>query len=151
MNGIDVLIDGFGRVQEAVADAADGLDASALTHRVGHDANTIAWLLWHLTRVQDDHVADVAGTEQVWTAQGWSDRFRLPLPVDDTGFGHTRDEVASVRVDSAELLTGYHDAVYTQTVSYLERLTEEALDEVIDETWDLHGLGGALPGLGGLG
>ena len=45
-----------------------------LAFRVDSAANSIAWLVWHLTRIQDDHVADVAQTEQVWTAGGWSDR-----------------------------------------------------------------------------
>ncbi len=136
MNAIDILLDGYGRVQEAVAQAADGLDADTLNHRLDRDANTIAWLLWHLTRVQDDHVADVAGAEQVWTAQGFADRFALSLPTDDTGFGHSSEQVAAVRVDSPTLLTEYHDAVYEQTVAYLERLDDDDLDVVIDAMWD---------------
>src|SRR6186713_1448512 len=74
-----VLTDGFGRIRDSVHGVLDDLPADALTYRVGEGANTIAWLIWHLTRVQDDHVADVAGAEQVWTAQGWYERFALPF------------------------------------------------------------------------
>ncbi len=134
MNGVDVLTDGFARVAEAVHEAARGLDLAALHHRPDEQANSIAWLLWHLTRVQDDHVSDVAGVEQAWE-QGWADRFALPLPPGDTGFGHTTEDVDAVRVDSAELLTGYHDAVYENTLSYLGGLDDDDLDVVIDESW----------------
>ena len=103
MNAIDVLRDLFGRVETNVHGAVEGLDEAALTHRVGGDANSIAWLVWHLTRVQDDHVADVAGTEQVWTAQGWVTRFGLPFAPEATGYGQGGDEVAAVRA-GADLL-----------------------------------------------
>lgn len=56
--------------------------------------------MWHLTRVQDDHIADAFGLEQVWLADGWEKRFGLGLPRDATGFGHTPAQVAKVRVDS---------------------------------------------------
>ncbi|EHR63398.1 mycothiol transferase [Saccharomonospora cyanea] len=135
MDSVDVLIDGFGRVREVVHDAVRGLGAAELNHRVDSQANSIAWLLWHLTRVQDDHVSEVAEREQTWTAEGWHDRFGLSLAQDDTGFGHTSEDVAEVRVHSAKLLTGYYDAVHAHTVAYLDGITAEDLDTVVDETW----------------
>jgi len=80
MNVADRLVDGFGRVRENVHAAVEGLTAEQLRTRLDDEANSIAWLVWHLTRVQDDHVADVAGTEQVWTGQDWLSRFGLPFP-----------------------------------------------------------------------
>ena len=63
----------------------------------------------------DDHLADAAGTEQVWTSRGWVERFGLPFDPRDTGYGHRSQEVADVQVGSGELLAGYHDAVHQQT------------------------------------
>ena len=57
--------------------------------RPAPDANSVAWLVWHLTRVQDDHVADASGLDQVWLSQGWEKRFGLDLPASDTGYGHS--------------------------------------------------------------
>ena len=99
-----LLVDGFDRVRDIVQQAVDGLDEDQLSYRPDRDANSIAWLTWHLSRVQDDHIADVAGGEQIWTAGGWVERFRLPFDVDSIGFGHTSDDVASVRA-SAEMLS----------------------------------------------
>jgi uncharacterized damage-inducible protein DinB len=130
----DLLTDTFGRIRGVVHDVTGGLTEDQLAFRPGGRANSIAWLVWHLTRIQDDHVAAVAGTEQAWTAQGWVDRFALPYPPGDTGYGHSSEQVAACRV-SARLLTGYHDAVYRNTVSYVEGLTEPELDRVVDRAW----------------
>jgi uncharacterized damage-inducible protein DinB len=131
----EVLIDGFGRVRDLVRSTASGLDEDQLSHRVGDEANSIGWLLWHLTRVQDDHVAELADAEQMWTADGWADRFALPFDDAATGYGHSTEEVAQVRA-SAEHLVGYHDAVHEQTVRYVRTLRAADLDEVVDDNWD---------------
>ncbi len=135
MNSADLLVDAFGRIQEAVHEAVDGLGPDELAARLDDEANSIAWLVWHLTRIQDDHIADVAGTEQIWTAQGWSERFGLPFPARATGYGHSPADVAAVRVDSADLLTGYYDAVHENTVAYVKGLRNADLGRVVDESW----------------
>lgn len=136
MRTSEVLVDGYDRIRGVVHRVVGGLDADRLTTRLDGRANSIGWLVWHLTRVQDDHLAGVAGTEQVWTAQGWAGRFGLPYPAGATGYGHSAEEVAAFSAGSAELLTGYHDAVHAQTVDYLGGLTDADLDRVVDEAWD---------------
>lgn len=131
----DLLTDAFQRVEGVVRRAVDGLDEAALTYRADPDANTIVWLVWHLTRVQDDHLADVAGTEQVWTKDGWAERFALPLDTDATGYGHSFAEVAEVRGVSAADLLGYHEAVCASTVAYLATLSDEDLDRIVDSSY----------------
>lgn len=136
MDVADLLIDEFGRVREVVHRVVEGLTPDELSSRVDEDANSIAWLVWHLSRVQDDHVADAFGVEQVWTSQGWADRFALPLPTAATGYGHRSADVAAVTVSSGELLTGYLDAVHAQTVALLAELEPADLDRIVDESWD---------------
>ncbi|MEV6871850.1 DUF664 domain-containing protein [Amycolatopsis sp. NPDC051128] len=136
MNVADLLVDGFSRVKGTVHAAVEGLTAEQLATRLDPRANSIAWLVWHLTRVQDDHVADVAGTEQVWTGQDWLSRFGLPLPAGDTGYGHRPADVEAVRIDKPDLLTGYYDAVHEQTIRFVTGLDDAALDRIVDEGWD---------------
>jgi hypothetical protein len=136
MRETDLLMDAFGRIRSLVHGVVEGLEPAQLELRVDESANTIAWLVWHLTRVQDDHVADVAGVDQVWTANGWADRFGLPFDVTDTGFGHSPEEVGLVRVDDPGLLTGYHDDVHARTVEYVQKVSTDDLDRVVDEAWD---------------
>jgi hypothetical protein len=99
------------------------------------EANSIAWLVWHLTRVQDDHVAHVAGTEQAWTSGGWAERFDLPLEMADIGYDHDSDKVAVVTAGADEL-RGYHEAVYENTSGFLGELSDADMDRVVDDRWD---------------
>ena len=134
----ELLADAFGRIHETVHEAVDGLTPGQLVFRPESGANSIAWLTWHLARIQDDHVADVAGTEQVWTSGSptWADRFGLPFAASATGYGHGTEAVAAVQVDSGELLTSYFDAVHSRTLRYVRGLTEADLDRVVDKAWD---------------
>jgi len=131
----ELLTDGFGRVRENVDQVVSGLTEDQLAYRPDDHANSIAWLVWHLTRIQDDHVADVAGAEQVWTVGAWHERFGLPFDEGDTGFGHGPDDVAAVRV-SAELLAGYQDAVHSSCVDYVKTLEDDDYARVVDTRWD---------------
>ncbi len=135
MKSSELLSDALGRVREQVPGIVEGLDEDALAWRADPEANSIAWLLWHLTRVEDDHVADVAGTGQVWVEDGWMARFELPLPEEDHGFGHSSEQVAVVRA-TGELLTGYHQAVADRAQEYVRTLSDDDLDRVVDERWD---------------
>jgi hypothetical protein len=136
MTSAELLADAFGRIRGVVHQAVDNLTAEQLAFRVDPEANSIAWLVWHLTRIQDDHVADVAQAEQVWTSQGWAERFGLPFDPRDTGYAHRAEEVAAMRVDSGELLVGYYDAVHEQTTRYVRQLTDADLGRIVDRSWD---------------
>jgi hypothetical protein len=128
-----ILVDAFGRVRELVIDLTDGLTDEIATYRPDPGANSIAWLVWHLSRIQDDHVADLAQVEQVWPE--WRERFGLPFGKWATGYGHGPEDVAAVRV-SGDLLSGYHQAVHDLTLRYLDGITAAELDRIVDTRWD---------------
>ena len=131
----DLLVDAFGRIKESVHDALHGLTGEQLATPVAREANTVAWLVWHLTRIMDDHVAGVSDGVQVWTRDGWADRFALPFPDAATGYGHTSEEVGQVKV-GGELLAGYHDATHARAVEFAAGVTEAGLDRIVDTSWD---------------
>ena len=132
MDARDLLIDEFQRIQELYDDLAGS--AVDLHERPSGTGNPIAWLLWHTARVQDDHVAGVAGVSQAW--DDFSSRFGLPFAHGDIGYGHTSEEVSAVRIPDPSVLVAYHSAVHQLTLSYLSRVTPEELDRVIDRRWD---------------
>ena len=136
----ELLTDHFGRVDELVHDVLDGLTAADLARRPDGSANPIGWLVWHLLRVQDDHVAEAFGTGQVWADDGWYERFGLDLDPSDTGFGHSSAQVAVVRT-TTELLVGYGEAVHARTVGHLRELRDEDLSRILPPT---HGEGVSL-------
>ncbi len=133
----DLLADGFGRIRENVADILSGLTPDQLCYQADALANPISWLVWHLTRVQDDHVSKAFGVEQVWSAGGWAERFGLPAPMMDHGYGHTSEQVAAVgaATSSGELLAGYHEATYAQTVKLVSAVTDADLGRIVDTSW----------------
>lgn len=135
MKSNELLLDAFARIRDIVAATLEGVDGESLARRPGGTGNSIAWLIWHLSRVEDVQVASAAGVEQAWTSQEFAARFKLPLPERDTGYGHSSDKVDAVQAPPA-LLLEYYDAVHRQTVAFVKTLGDEDLDRVVDTRWD---------------
>jgi hypothetical protein len=132
----ELLIDLFGRVDEHVDDALAGLDDERLTVTVVPGTNPIGWLIWHSTRVQDDHVSDLLEGDQLWVSDGWAARFGVDPDPHNTGYGHSARDVAMVVPDGVDALRGYHAAVAARTRDLLEVVTAADLDRIVDERWD---------------
>lgn len=132
----DLIVDGLNRVDEDFRRAVEGLSAEQLVYRPAEHANSIGWLAWHLTRVQDDHMSELAGRPQAWIEQQWHARFGRPADPSDTGFGHGPEDVASLRPEGPGPLIDYYAAVHARSMDYLKRLTCEEMDRVIDTSWD---------------
>lgn len=135
MRTSDLLSQGFAQIHDGVVALLDGVSADDLARRPEPDANPVGWLVWHLLRVQDDHVAGVVGGEQVWVSQGWSERSGLSLDATDIGYGHSTDQVAAVRLD-ATFLGGYAEAVHARTARAVAALSDSDLDRVVDDSYD---------------
>ena len=123
-----ILVDAFGRVRELVIDLTDALTDEIATYRPDPGANSIGWLVWHLSRL-----IVLAQVEQVWPQ--WRERFGLPFGKRATGYGQGPTDVAAVRV-SGDLLGGYHQAVHDLTLHYLDRITATELERIVDTRWD---------------
>lgn len=132
----DLLIELFDRIPDEIAVAVDGLDAETLHRAPEPGTNSIGWLVWHLTRVQDHHVSELLDEDQVWATSGWAARFGLDADPANTGYGHRPADVEVVRPDGADALTGYYAAVAARTRELLDGLTAADLDRVVDERWD---------------
>lgn len=132
----ELLIDLFGRVDEHVHEAVDGLSAKMLTATIEQGTNSIGWLVWHLTRVQDHHISALLDDDQLWQSGDWAARFGMPSDPDNTGYGHSVANASKIRPENAQALTDYYDAVAARTRTLLERITAEDLDRVVDERWD---------------
>ncbi len=136
MDTRDVLTDAYQRINQGVHRVTDGLDEAALAFRPDSDANSIGWLVWHLLRVQDRHISDIAGTGQAWVDEGWSDRFGMPADPEDHGYGHTSEQVGAVRIANPQILRDYADAVHVRTLRYVDGLDEAELGRIVDTRWD---------------
>jgi hypothetical protein len=136
MDVAELLSDLFGRVHEEIGTAVDGLSADDLVWSPRPGANTIGWLVWHLTRVEDGHIGELIEEEQLWVTDGFAPRFGLEPDPHNSGWGHTAEQVAAVRPESVEALLAYYGAVAERTRGYLAGLKAADLDRIVDERWD---------------
>src|SRR5579862_4130225 len=136
MDSRQTLLELFSRLPPLARAATDGLTSEQLAWRIGPDANTIAWLVWHSARVQDHHVSELRHADQAWTTGGWAQRVGLDADPDNTGYGHSPSDVGSVRPGGVDDLLDYFDAVQAATVAFLESLSDSDLDEIVDRRWD---------------
>ncbi|MEU3457416.1 DinB family protein [Micromonospora sp. NPDC006766] len=132
----DLLTEAYGRLPELVEPAVAGLSPQRLRQAPAPGANPVGWLVWHLTRIQDHHVADLLGEEQLWVSGDWAGRFGLTPDPHDTGFGHGPEQITAVRPDSGRVLVDYHRAVLDRTLAFLRGLRPADLDRVVDPNWD---------------
>ena len=136
MDVSELLLDLYGRIPPLAREAVDGLDAEQLALAPADGTNPVGWLIWHLTRVQDHHVAELLDTAQIWTEGEWAARFGLEPDPDNTGYGHSADEVAQVRPDGDDAVVSYLDAVDRRTRAMLADLSAADLDQIVDRRWD---------------
>lgn len=131
----EVLIEAYQRIRELVHQAAVDLSASQLAYRPDPGSNSIAWLIWHLTRIQDDHISKIDGSEQIWVSSHWASELGLPDDASDLGQGHGPEQVAAIRPSSPDPLLGYHDEVMDHSISFLRSIVASDLDRIIDRTY----------------
>ena len=128
-----LLTDGYGRILRVLENSLKGLTEDDLKWQPHADTNSIGWLTWHLTRVQDDHIASLVEEEQLWTKDGWHAKFnRLPDP-NDRGFDHTPKQVAAFESPDVETLLTYHRAVLERSKRYFLTLSDDDLDRELNE------------------
>jgi hypothetical protein len=133
---VSLLLELYGRIPPLAHDAVSGVGAVGLVEPPSPGANTIAWLVWHAARVQDHHIAEIIDADQVWVGDDWARRFGLDPDPSNTGYGHSPDDVATVRPERPEVLIEYLDAVDLRTRTLLTNLTPVELDRIVDRRWD---------------
>ena len=109
--------------------ALEGLTFEELNWRPRPEANSIAFIVWHVSRVEDGWFQHfVQDTTQVWLAERWHERFGLPEG--SSGFGYSVEQLAEFPALREEDLRGYFDAVRKSTLACLKEMTETDLDRV---------------------
>lgn len=137
-----LLLDIFDRIGSQLEQVLTGLTPEELNRQPGPGANTIGWLTWHLTRSHDRNMSEIAGQEQLWTADQWYKRFdRLPDP-GETGFGHTMEQMQAFHAPDSNTIIEYHYAVLERIRDYIGNgLSVDELDrDSYSPTFDNSGL-----------
>jgi hypothetical protein len=132
MEAAGLVLDALGRVREMVRDALKDLTPEEM---LSPPKPHIAWLTWHIARVQDANFSGLLERPQLWITDGWHQCFNMPPDPRDYGSGHrqTREQVDTFTVTDKPLLLAYHDAVFAQTKDYLSTVTNADLNRVLNE------------------
>ncbi len=127
-----LVLDALGRVREMVRAALKDLSPEEL---LAPPKPHIAWLTWHIARVQDANFSGLLERPQLWIADGWHKRFNMAPDPKDYGSGHrqTPAQVDAFTVTDKKLLLDYHDAVFAQTEGYLSTVGNADLNRVLNE------------------
>jgi len=133
MEAKDIVIDALGRIHGILHRTLAGLSLDELHRQPSHDTNSIAWLTWHLTRVQDNGISGLFGQEQAWISQGWHAQFGMAADPDNEGQGHTPEQVAAFRAPSLQTLLDYHDSVSTRSHNFVAGLAAAEFNRELDE------------------
>jgi len=128
----DLLIDAYGRIQQILEPALDGMTQEELKQQPHPDSNNMGWLTWHLTRAQDAIISGNMGEEQLWIKDKWYEKFGREADPKDFGSGNTSEEVASFKSPDIRTLLDYHRAVQERSKQYISGLSEADLDREVE-------------------
>ena len=134
MNLSDFILDNLDLTQRALMAAIDGLTTEELTWRPGAEANPIGFILWHQARCEDTYIQSLIRQQpQVWVSDKWYQKLNLPEDAWENGNDYTVEQVAAFPVPKLQDLLDYAEAVRAQTVEYLNGITPDKFDEVIQQ------------------
>jgi uncharacterized damage-inducible protein DinB len=132
----EYLGEAYGRISPLVHRATEGLATEQLCYLIEPGANTIAWLVWHLSRIQDQHISELLEEPELWSDRSWVRVTGIERDPVTRGQGDGPAEVAALRPSGADGLLAYHDAVTARTAKYLCGVDEAELDRPIDFSYD---------------
>jgi len=113
--------------------AIEDLTQEQIAQMPSSNSNSIAWTLWHMSRVFDSLISvHLLGTSQLWESEEWRDQFNIPSGLEDRGVGWSIDAVSDWTPPDKEVLIGYYEVVRKLMTDYIESLTEEEITRTVD-------------------
>jgi hypothetical protein len=147
MTAVELVHMELKRLHKMLDKSLDGLTAAQLHAVPGNHpkANTIAWVLWHVVRTEDNVVRFVLQNRRapVWTEGGYAEKLGLPPVAQGTGM--SPEEAHALRIKDIELFREYMRAVWTSTDDFVTTTDATSLDRTVT----IKPLG-EMPGIRGL-
>jgi hypothetical protein len=133
MEAKDLVLDALERIRSILHRSLTGLTLDESHRQPTPETNSIAWLTWHLTRVQDNGISGLFDQEQAWISEGWHARFAMAPDPDNEGQGHTPAQVAAFRAPSLQTLLDYHDSVSARSKAFVDGLAPADFNRELNE------------------
>ncbi|MBI2329057.1 MAG: DinB family protein [Chloroflexi bacterium] len=129
MEAREVILRSLEQSQSYLTRALAGLTQEEAVWCPATESNSIAFIFWHMTRVEDFFVNRVIQRRDVlYEAEGW--REKLGTPVQDTGYGYTAEQLQAWPVPKLEVMRGYAKSVREKTLAFLKSVTPQRLSEL---------------------
>ena len=117
---------------EMIDEALVDLDEAAMIRQPTDQCNSVAWILWHLSRVTDMFVfTRFRALPQAWVSEGWHEKFGMPRDEEDRGGGWSAARVAQWTPPPKEVQLAYYESVKNHTRKFLVNVTPEELERKI--------------------
>jgi Protein of unknown function (DUF664) len=108
--------------------ACDGLTDEQLRYQPTATSNSMAWMVWHSSRVKDRVTATIVNEADVWVTAGWAERFGMDPEA--TGVGDRPEQVAAFQI-RRDVLFGYADAAHHITIQRLAQISPAQLGQPV--------------------
>ena len=119
------------RVHQALEGSLQGLTAEQRHTIVHPKANSIAWVVWHMVRTEDNVVRWVLQNRRppVWTEGGYADKLGLPPVAQGTGMPTA--EAHALRINDVALFGEYMQKVWASTDEFFARAEPALFDTIV--------------------
>jgi len=143
MKATDLILMSLEETKGYIEGALKGLTPEELAWTPKPHSNSIAFLLWHLARVEDIWINRlIQGGKDFYETDGWYKKFGTPA--EDSGMGFDVAKLKAWPVPKLELLKDYAAAVRKNTISFVRSLNEKQLAEEKDYHFFKNTVGWAL-------
>ncbi|MBT3352170.1 MAG: DinB family protein [Nitrospinaceae bacterium] len=132
MNATTIILGRLDAYAGQMKNVMEEITEEDLYFQAGTEDNPIGWLTWHMTRYEDLVFSHISDRPQIWIGEGWHEKFSRPATPEDTGAGHTIEQVKNFRA-TKETLIDYAAAVRLKTKHCLSDLTDFNLDAQVDD------------------
>jgi hypothetical protein len=120
------------QVDEETQASLRGVTLEQILWRPAEESNPMAWLAWHIARMQDFRSSHLLGRDQIWVEDGLHERFGLPADPANTGRGNNNAEVSALQPESVEVVATYCAVASGRVREYVGSLRAGAEDDIID-------------------
>ncbi len=123
----ELLLRSLEQSQGYLTKALNGLTQEEANWSSSPECNSISFILWHMTRVEDFFVNRVIQRgRELYESQKWQDKLGTPTKA----YQYTREELQSWRAPKLEILREYANSVRQNTLAFLKSIPPERLSEV---------------------
>jgi len=127
MEARKLILNSLEQSQGYLTKALDGLTQEEAAWSPGVECNSITFILWHLSRVEDFFVNRVIQRQkELYEAENWQEKLGTPVKA----YQYTVEELQAWPVPKLEVLREYANSVREKTLALIQSIPPEKLSEL---------------------